>query len=220
MLAPGRIQETLRADVGAEVYNLEAVNLEHQRHHVLADVVDIALGRADHHRAGRATGSAGFQDGRFEHLQLHRLDDQAGAHEVGQEDVQSGKRIPDVFQYRLDHIAEQFDRRDAIGERGLRQGNAGAFVGIVNGSPKLCLHVLALCFGQTHVLPPESCWLSRAESGSGANVILRVAMMPGGHHGHAQGDVQRIITFGISAFGYSPLTNILHSSTAPAASSE
>ena len=57
----GSLDESLRLDVDAEVDHLEPRTLQHHRHQILADVVDVALDRADHDRAGARASLPGQQ---------------------------------------------------------------------------------------------------------------------------------------------------------------
>ena len=68
-----RIQILLDGAVDAEVDHLEAGALHHHRDQVLADVVDVALDRADHHLADRRRPGLGEQRAQDRHAALHRV---------------------------------------------------------------------------------------------------------------------------------------------------
>ena len=59
--------------VDAEVDHLEAGALEHHRDQVLADVVDVALDRADHDLADRLDAGLGEERAQDRHPALHRI---------------------------------------------------------------------------------------------------------------------------------------------------
>ena len=59
--------------VDAEVDDLEPGALEHHRHEVLADVVDVALHGADHDLADALGAGLGQQRSKDRHARLHRV---------------------------------------------------------------------------------------------------------------------------------------------------
>ena len=59
--------------VDADVEDLESGALEHHRHEVLADVVDVALHRADDDLADRLGAGLGEQGAQDRHPRLHRV---------------------------------------------------------------------------------------------------------------------------------------------------
>ena len=68
--------------VDADVEDLEAGALEHHRHEVLADVVDVALDRADDDLADRLGAGLGEQRAQDRHPGLHRV---GGEQDLGDE---------------------------------------------------------------------------------------------------------------------------------------
>jgi hypothetical protein len=68
-----RVEVFLDRIVDADVDDLEARALEHHRHQVLADVVDVALDGADHHLADRLGAGFGQQRAQDLHARLHRI---------------------------------------------------------------------------------------------------------------------------------------------------
>ena len=66
-------EELVDVGVDAEVDDLEAGALEHHRHQVLADVVDVALDGADHDLADRFGAGLGEQRAQDLHPGLHRV---------------------------------------------------------------------------------------------------------------------------------------------------
>ena len=80
----GLFDEALELDVGPEVEDLEAVGLEHRRHQVLPDVVDVPLDGPDHDLAQRAGLDVGLGHLRLEdvHGRLHAF---GARDELGQE---------------------------------------------------------------------------------------------------------------------------------------
>ena len=68
-----RVQVLLDRVVDAEVDDLEAGAFQHHRDQVLADVVDVALDRADHHLADLGRAGLGQQRAQDRHAALHRV---------------------------------------------------------------------------------------------------------------------------------------------------
>ena len=109
------------ADVGAQIDHLEAVDLEHQRHHVLADVVDVALRGADDHRArGRAVAARMRGWPVRAPLACMALTTTPARIRSGRNTSSRLKASPIDLQDRLDDVPEEFERCDALGERVLR----------------------------------------------------------------------------------------------------
>ena len=69
--------------VHAEIDHLEAGAFHHHRHEVLADVVDVALHRADDHRADRLRAGLGEERTQQRHAGLHRV---GGEQHLGHEE--------------------------------------------------------------------------------------------------------------------------------------
>ena len=111
MAAPvsrGTVDEGLGMDVYAQVNHVKPVDLEHQRHHVLADVVQIAQHRPDQHGAARAfTGGGPFADQRPEHLFVHHLRRVCGRHQLGQKDLQPTEPVSDVLHRGRENFTEE-----------------------------------------------------------------------------------------------------------------
>ncbi len=114
----GGVDEALRRHVGAEIDDLEAGALEHDPDQVLADVVEVALDRADHHLA----------EGRHILGDQQRLQDlDAGVHgtrgqqHLGQEDLVSAELATDDVHAREQALVKDLPRRQPAVDRLLRQ---------------------------------------------------------------------------------------------------
>ncbi len=118
MLAHRR-HELRRAHPGAEIDDLEAGALEHHRHEVLADVVEVALDRAEHHCAG--AGGLAFGKMRLERVQgsLHH----AGAQQhLGDEALAALHARPDDLHAGQQGAVEDLAGAATLGEQHRHEG--------------------------------------------------------------------------------------------------
>ena len=123
----GRLDEPVGVDVGAEVVDLEPGALQHHRDQVLADVVHVALDRADRDPAAGADvllDEVGTQD--LERA-LHRV---RGDEHLGDEDLAVLEELADGAHRGHQPVLEQARRGDRLRQPLLRQrdGLGGAAV--------------------------------------------------------------------------------------------
>ena len=93
-----RLDELLRCDIHAQIDDDEPGSLQHHPDQVLADIVQVALHRAEHHRA-LAASLARFLEQRLQHGHpvLHGG---AGHHELRQEELAILVQLPDLLHAR------------------------------------------------------------------------------------------------------------------------
>ena len=117
-LAGGRLENPLAGHHHAQVDHFEVVTLQHDADDVLADVMDIALDRGDHHLAVGAAGAGLFLlDVRNQHRNglLHHA---RRLHHLRQEHLarteQIAHHVHSVHQRTLDHIERPLGRKPRL----------------------------------------------------------------------------------------------------------
>ena len=108
------VDEALRRHVGAEVDDLEAGALEHDAHQVLADVVQVALDRADDHLAQRADLAGDEQRLDEVHARVHGA---RREQHLGQEDLVGAEARADDVHAREQAVVEDLACRQPGIER-------------------------------------------------------------------------------------------------------
>ncbi len=125
--------ELLAGDIHTEIVHAEAVRRQQRSDQNLANFVDVALGRAQHHDASHGPFRAEFPQFRIEHghRRAHRL---GGGHHVRQIHLARGELFADVVHARDVAVVDGVDGRNAGGRRPAARGSEA-----VSGAPSMML---------------------------------------------------------------------------------